>query len=68
VLWAGRDLIDHLVPTPLLGQGHLPLDQVAQRAVQPALECVQGGGIHSSSGQPVPGPHHPHGEELLSSN
>jgi len=39
------------------GQGHLPPDQVAQSPVQPGLER---GGSHSFSGQPGPGPHHPH--------
>jgi len=34
-------------------QGHLPLDQVAQRLVQPGLEHCQGGGIHNFSRQPV---------------
>ena len=52
MVWAGRDLKDHLVPTPCHKQGHLPLDQVAQS-------------IHSFSGQPVPVFHHPHGEEFL---
>ena len=47
------------------GQGHIPLDQVAQSPIQPGLEHFQGGGSHSFSGQPVPVPHHPHGEEFL---
>lgn len=29
MVWVGRDLKDYQVPTPLLWQGHLPLDQVA---------------------------------------
>ena len=33
---------------------NLPLDQVAYSPIQPGLECLQGGGIHSLSGQPVP--------------
>jgi len=44
---------------------HLPLDQVAQSPIQPGLEHLQGGGIHSFSGQPVPVPHHRHSEEFL---
>ena len=32
------------------GQGHLPVDQVAQSPIQPGLEHCQGGGIHSFSG------------------
>jgi len=45
---------------------HLPPDQAAQSPIQPGLGHCQGGGSHSFSGQPGPGPHHPHGEELLS--
>jgi len=33
----GRDLKDHLVPTPLPWLGHLPLDQVAQSPIQAGL-------------------------------
>jgi len=51
---------------PCHGQGHLPLDQVAQSPVQAGLEHLQEGGIYNFSGQPVPMPHHPHGEEFLS--
>jgi len=40
----GRDLKDHLVPTPCHGQGHLPLHQVDQSPVQPSLEQPQGWG------------------------
>jgi len=29
--WVGRDLKDHLVPTPCHGQTHLPLDQADQK-------------------------------------
>ncbi|KAK4822675.1 hypothetical protein QYF61_019042 [Mycteria americana] len=39
---------------PCHGQGHLPLDQVAQSPIQPGLEHFQGWDIHSFSGQPVP--------------
>ena len=45
-------------------QGHLQLDQVAQRLVHPGLESLQGWGNHIS-GQPVPVPHHPHCERLF---
>ena len=49
-------------------QGHQPphliLDQAAQGCIQPGLEHLQGRGIHSLSGQPVPAPHHSHSEEL----
>ena len=49
---------------PCPGQGHLPLDQVAQSPIQPGLEHLQGWGIHNFSGQPVP--HHPLSKGLLS--
>ena len=50
---------------PCHGQGHLPLDQVAQSPIQPDFDHFQGWGIHSFSGQPVPVPHHPHSKEFL---
>jgi len=53
-----------LFQTPCHGQGPLPPDHVAQSSIQPGLEPCQGGGSHSFSGQPGPGPHHPHGEEF----
>jgi len=65
MVWAERDLIDRPVPLPCHGQGHLPPDQAAQSLVQPGLEDCQGGGSHSFSGQPVPGPHHPQSKEFL---
>jgi len=46
-------------------QGYPPLDQVAQRPIQPGLEHCQGGGIHSYSVQPVPVPHHSHSREFI---
>ena len=46
------------------GQGHLPLQHVAQSPIQPGLELVQGWGIHNFCGQLVPP--HPLSEELLS--
>jgi len=52
---------------PCHGQGHLPLEQVAQSPIQPGLEHCQGGGSHSFSGQQVPVPHHPVSKECLSS-
>ena len=62
MVWVGRELIDHLVPTPL------PLDRVTQSPIQLGLEHCQGGGFHNFSGQPVPVPHHTHGEEFLISS
>ena len=38
--------------------------QAAQGPIQPGLEHLQGWGIHSLSGQPVPAPHHCLGKEL----
>ena len=53
---------------PYHRQGHQPphliLEQAAQGCIQPGLEHLQGRGIHSLSGQPVPAPHHSHSEEL----
>ena len=60
MVWVGRGLYDHPVPTPCYRQGHLPLDQVAQSPIQPGLECFQGGGIHNLTGQPVPVSHYPY--------
>jgi len=58
----GRDLMDHLVPIPCGGQGcqllGQVLDQAAQGPLLPGLEHLQEWGIHSLSGQPVPGPQH----------
>ena len=65
MVWVGRDLKDHLVQPPCHGQGHLPLDQVAQSPIQPGLGHCQGWGSHSLSGQPVPVSHHPHSKEFL---
>lgn len=42
----GRDLKDNPIPTPLLCQGHLPLNQVIQNLIQPGLEYLQGWGIY----------------------
>jgi len=67
MVWVGKNLIDHLVPPLCHGQGHLPLDQVAQSPIQRGLQQFQGGGIHDFSGQPVPVPHHPHSKEVLNS-
>jgi len=50
----------HLVQSPCHGQGHLPLDQVAQSPVQSGLVHFEGRGIYHLSGQPVPVFHHPH--------
>ena len=49
---------------PCHGQGHLPLDHIAQSPIQSVLEHFQGGDIHSFSAQPVPVPHHPQSKEF----
>ena len=55
----------HLVQPPCHEQGHLQRDQVAQRPVQPDLECFQGWGIYNLSGQPVLVFHHLHCKKFL---
>ncbi|GAB0192649.1 cAMP-dependent protein kinase inhibitor alpha [Grus japonensis] len=47
MVWVGRDLKDHLVPTPCHGQGHPPLDHIAQSLIRPGLEHCQGWGLHN---------------------
>jgi len=49
---------------PCHGQGPLPPAQGAPSPVEPGLEPCQGGGSHSSSGQPGLGPHYPQREEF----
>ena len=44
---------------PCYVQGRQPPAQAAQSHIQPGLECLQGWGIHSLLGQPVPVCHHP---------
>ena len=51
--WVEKDNA-HPVPTPCYVQGHQPAAQAAQSHIQPGLECLQGWGIHSLLGQPVP--------------
>ena len=57
--WVEKDHSDRLVSTPCYVQGCQPPDQAAQSHIQPGLECLQGWGIHSLLGQPVPVRHHP---------
>ena len=52
--WVEKDHNDHPVSTPCYVQGHQPADQAAQSHIQPGLGCLQGWGIHSLLGQPVP--------------
>lgn len=39
MVYVGRDLKDHLTPTPWHGWRHLPLDEAAQGPSQPCLEA-----------------------------
>lgn len=41
MVWNGRSLKDHLVPTPCHEQGHLLLDQAAQSSIQFCLKHFQ---------------------------
>ena len=52
--WVEKDHSAHPVPTPCYVQGRQPAAQAAQSHIQPGLECLQGWGIHSLLGQPVP--------------
>jgi len=56
-----------LFQPPCHGQGPLPPAQGAPSPIQSGLEPCQGGGSHSSSGQPGPGPTHPPREAFLPS-
>jgi len=52
--WVEKAHNAHPVPTPCDVQGRQPAAQAAQSHIQPGLECLQGWGIHSLLGQPVP--------------
>ena len=60
--WVGRDLKNHLVPTPL---PWAELPGTKSGPTQPGLEYLQEWGIHNLSGQPVTAPHNPFSEALL---
>jgi len=51
MVWVGRDLKAHPVPTLCCGQGCHPAAQAARSPIQLGLEHLQGWGTHSSSGQ-----------------
>lgn len=57
MVWVGRDLREHLVPALWHKQGHLALDQVAQRPIQPVIQYFQGLDM-TSSGNLFQGPAH----------
>jgi len=48
--YVGRELEDHLLPTPYHRQGCHPPTQGAQNPIQSGLEHLQGWGIHNLSG------------------
>jgi len=52
--WVAKNHNAHPDPTPCYVQGRQPAAQAAQSHIQPGLECLQGWGIHSLLGQPVP--------------
>ena len=54
-----RDGNDQIAPTSCCGQGCHSPDQGAQGSIQLGLEHLQGQGIQSFSGEPVPLPHYP---------
>ena len=64
--WFGLERIPKpTLPQPLLWAGTPPTHQAADSPIEPGLEHCQGWGIHSFSGQPMPGAHHLNCEELL---
>lgn len=70
ITWAGRDLENHLIPTPL-PQAQLPiiksaLDQAAQGPIQSSFEHLQWWVIRNTSGQHVPVPYHIQCKEFVS--
>jgi len=68
--WVGleRTFKDQLICSPWPGHRHLlSILRVVPSPIQPGLEHLQGGGSHSCSGQPGPGPQHPQSKEFLPS-
>jgi len=66
MICVGRDLIDRLVPTPL-PWAWVPSTRPGCSELYPTWPwTLQGRGIHSFSGQPVPVLHNPHSNEFLS--
>jgi len=50
MVWVGRDLTDHPVPTPCHGQGHLPSDQLLKALSDLALNPAREGAATASLG------------------
>lgn len=61
---SGRDLRDHLVPTPCLGKGHLALDHAPLNPTQ-HLNTSRDVAFHSFSGQLISVPNHLPSKEFL---
>jgi len=65
MVWAGRDLIDHLVPSHLLWAGTPSTTPRCSKLHPTWPSTIPGEDIHSFSGQPVPEPHNPQNKEFL---
>lgn len=50
MVWTGKGIIDHLIPTPICEQGHLLLGQIAQSPIQLGLGHFQGWASTASVG------------------
>jgi len=65
MVWVGRDLQRSSSAAHCHRQGHLSLDQVTQRRIQPDLKHFQWQGIHNFSRHPVPVYDHSHCKKNL---
>ena len=65
MVWVGRDFKDHLDPAALPQAGTPSTGPGCSKPHPTWPRTLEGGGIHSLSGQPVPVSHHPHSEEFL---
>jgi len=62
--WVGRDLKDHVVPSPLPWAGTPSTRPVCSKPHPPGLEDCQGEGSHNFSAPSVQVPHQPHSKEF----
>lgn len=65
MVWVGRHLTEHLIPSLCHVQGQLPLYQVGQSPRQAGLETLTGMRHPQFSWWPVPASHRPHSKEFL---
>jgi len=65
MVWVGRDLKDHLIPTPLPWAGTSSTRPGCPKPHPAWPWTLPGRGQPQLSGQPVPVPQHPHDEEFL---